>query len=79
MSLSNVTFVQIVHLISELLRYMCLFALELMLREKIMCTAPFAFLQPHNQIFFQVPSRIFGTNFVCCLLMAFTINAQNFS
>ena len=38
-----------------------------------------AFLQPHNQIFFQVPSRIFGKNFVCCLVMPFTINTQNFS
>jgi len=48
------------------------------LREKIKCTAPFAFLQPHNQIFFQVPSRIFGKNFVCCQFMPFTINTQNF-
>ena len=53
--------------------------LEMKFPKNIMYTAPFAFLQPHNQIFFQVPSRIFGKNFVCCLLMLFTINTQNFS
>ena len=42
-----------------------LVVLEMKFRKNIMYTAPFAFLQPHNQIFFQVSNRNFRKNFVC--------------
>ena len=33
------------------IKYSAIQTLEMMLRENIICTTPFAFLQPHNQIF----------------------------
>ena len=44
-----------------------------------MYTAPFAFLQPHNQFFFKFKAEFLEKKFVCCLIIPFTINTQIFS